>query len=462
MSDKAKTPRPSTRDCAVLILAAGKGTRMRSNLPKVLHPLAGRPMLGHVLHNVTALNPARVCVVIAPEMDEVRLAAKDACPACEFAVQGGKKHGTAAAVMAAGEVLNGFKGDVLILFGDTPLITTVTLERMLDSLHVNPEPVLSVLGMHPKDPAEYGRLVLNSRHELEEIVEFKDASPVQKEITLCNSGVMAVKGKALQAMLGKIDNHNVKGEYYLTDLVKIARAEGRHCAVAVAEEAEVLGVNSRDQLAGAEAVMQQRLRKRAMEQGATLIAPETVFFSHDTQLAPDVVVHPYVWFGLGVSVGEGVEIRSFSHLDGATVGANAVIGPYARLRPGADVGESAHVGNFVEIKKSTLEPGVKVNHLSYIGDAHIGARTNIGAGTITCNYDGYDKHHTRIGEGVFIGSNTALVAPVAVGAGAIVGAGSVITEDVEQDALAITRPPQVQKRDWARMFRGGKQKQRVN
>lgn len=462
MSDKAKSPRAPKRDCAVLILAAGKGTRMRSSLPKVLHPLAGKAMLCHVLHNVTALNPAKVCVVIAPEMDEVRLAAKEACPKCEFAVQDGSKHGTGAAVMSAEKVLKGFKGDVLILFGDTPLITTATLERMLDTLHTAPEPVLTVLGMQPKDPAEYGRLVLNSRHQLEEIVEFKDASPVQREITLCNSGVMAVKGSELQTLLGKIDNRNVKGEYYLTDLVKVARAEDKHCAVAEAEEAEVLGVNSRDQLAGAEGIMQQRLRKRAMEEGATLVAPETVFFSHDTQLAPDVMVHPYVWFGKGVSVGEGVEIRSFSHLDGAVVGANAIVGPYARLRPGADVGESAHIGNFVEIKKSTLEAGVKVNHLSYIGDAYIGARTNVGAGTITCNYDGYDKHHTRIGEGAFIGSNTALVAPVSVGAGAIVGAGSVITEDVEQDALAMTRPAQAQKRNWAKIFRNGKQKQRVN
>lgn len=462
MSDKAKTPAPETRDCAVVILAAGKGTRMRSALPKVLHPLAGKAMLCHVLHNVAVLEPAKVCIVIAPEMDEVRIAAKEAYARCEFAVQDGGRHGTAAAVMAAQDCLSGFSGDVLVLFGDTPLITTATLERMLAALHGEPRPAVAVLGMQPKDPAEYGRLVLNSRNQLEEIVEFRDASPVQREITLCNSGVMAVNGEDLPHLLAKIDNRNAKGEYYLTDLVKIARAEGKHCTVAVAEESEVLGVNSRDQLAGAEAIMQQRLRARAMEQGATLIAPETVFFSHDTRLAADTVVHPYVYFGKGVAVGQGVEIRSFSHLEGATVGDHAVIGPYARLRPGAEIGESAHIGNFVEIKKSTLEQGVKVNHLSYVGDAYIGARSNIGAGTITCNYDGYDKHNTRIGEGAFIGSNTALVAPVSVGAGAIVGAGSVISEDVEPDALAFTRSAQTQKRDWARIFRGSKRQKRVN
>lgn len=462
MSDKAKTPRSPKRDCAVVILAAGKGTRMRSSLPKVLHPIAGKPMLCHVLHTVAALNPAKVCVVIAPEMDEVRLAAKDAYSKCEFAVQDGGKQGTAAAVMAAEKHLKGFKGDVLVLFGDTPLITTPTLVKMLETLAADTQPAVTVLGMNPKDPAEYGRLVINSRQQLEEIVEFKDASPVQREITLCNSGVMAIKGGDLLPMLAKIDNHNAKGEYYLTDLVAVARAQDRHCAVAVASEDEVLGVNSRTQLAGAEAVIQQRLRAQAMEQGATLLAPETVFFSHDTQLSADVVVHPYVYFGKGVAIGKNVEIRSFSHIDGATVADNAIIGPYARLRPGADIGENAQIGNFVEIKKSTLEQGVKVSHLSYIGDAHIGARANIGAGTITCNYDGYDKHHTRIGEGAFIGSNTSLVAPVSVGAGAITGAGSVISEDVEPDALALTRATQSQKLDWAKQFRNGKRQKRVN
>ncbi|MCH2546278.1 MAG: bifunctional UDP-N-acetylglucosamine diphosphorylase/glucosamine-1-phosphate N-acetyltransferase GlmU [Alphaproteobacteria bacterium] len=436
---------------------------MRSSLPKVLHPLAGKAMLCHVLHNVAALKPSKVCVVIAPEMDEVRVAAKEAYPDCIFAVQDGKKHGTAAAVMAAEKHLKDFKGDVLVLFGDTPLITSETLVRMLGTLN-NPiaEPVLTVLGMYPADPAEYGRLVINSRRELEEIVEFKDASPVQRDIGLCNSGVMAIKGGKLLPLLAQIDDKNSKGEYYLTDLVKVARSTGLHCAVAEAEEAEVLGVNSRDQLAGAEGILQTRLRKKAMQNGATLIAPETVFFSHDTELAADVVVYPYVYFGTQVKVGNNVEIRSFSHIDGAHISNNAIIGPYARLRPGAEVGEAAHVGNFVEIKKSTLESGVKVNHLSYIGDAYIGAHSNIGAGTITCNYDGYDKHCTRIGAGAFIGSNTSLVAPVSVGAGAIIGAGSVVSDDVEPDALALTRAVQSQKKDWAKHFRNGKHKKRVN
>jgi bifunctional UDP-N-acetylglucosamine pyrophosphorylase / glucosamine-1-phosphate N-acetyltransferase len=458
MTDKAQT----SRKFAAIILAAGKGTRMRSTLPKVLHPLAGKPMLCHVLHHVAALNPAKVCVVIAPEMDEVRLAAKEAYAPCEFAVQDDGRHGTAAAVMAAQEQLEGFEGDVLVLFGDTPLITTPTLRRMLDSLRMPAKPAVSVLGMRPADPAEYGRLILNGNGELDAIVEYRDATAEQRAIGLCNSGVMAVAGGALLPMLAKINNDNAKGEYYLTDLVGVARAEGRHCAVAEAEESEVLGVNSREQLAGAEALLQARLRKQAMQDGVTLVAPETVFFSHDTQLAADVTVHPFVTFGPGVRVETQVQIRSFCHLEGAHVAAHAVIGPYARLRPGAEIGETAHVGNFVEIKKSTLEQGVKVNHLSYIGDAHIGARSNVGAGVITCNYDGYDKHHTHIGEGAFIGSNAALVAPVSVGAGAVVGAGSVVTEDVEADALALTRAVQTQKREWAKHFRLGKRKKRVN
>ncbi|MGB1539668.1 MAG: bifunctional UDP-N-acetylglucosamine diphosphorylase/glucosamine-1-phosphate N-acetyltransferase GlmU [Rickettsiales bacterium] len=458
MSNKAKTSSLSQRSFAVVVLAAGKGTRMRSNLPKVLHPLAGKPMLCHVLSTLEAIRPDRTGVVIAPGMDEVRMAARETCRECLFAVQDSEKigAGTGAAVKAARDMLEGFAGDVLVLFGDTPLITADTLQRMLDALETDSEPVIAVLGMRPQDPAEYGRLVLNSRHELEEIVEFKDASPVQKEINLCNSGVMAIKGGELLPLLDKLENNNAKGEYYLTDMVKIARSEGRQCAVIEAPEKELLGVNSRDQLAHAEAEIQQCLRYRAMEEGATLIAPETVFFSHDTKVAPDVVIHPFVYFGPNVTLHSDVEIRSFSHIEGAVVSERAVIGPYARLRPGAEIGEAAHVGNFVEIKKATLEKGVKANHLSYIGDAHIGAHTNIGAGTITCNYDGFDKYQTTIGEGAFIGSNTALVAPVSVGDGAIIGAGSTIAEDVDANALAITRAQQSQKKDWAKSFRAGK------
>lgn len=459
MSDKAKT-NPVT----ILVLAAGKGTRMRSSMPKVLHPLAGKSMLGHVLSAAQQLQPERIGVVIAPGMEDVKTEALQNCQQCRIAVQDGRKigQGTAAAVKAAADIYKGATGAVLILFGDTPLMTPQTLQLMADSLNGNPENAVTVLGMHPEDPAEYGRLVLGSRHQLEEIVEYKDASPVQREITLCNSGVMAVRADLLPQLLAQVDNQNAKGEFYLTDIVKIARAEGRTCAVIEAPEAEVLGVNSRAQLAAAEAGLQNRLRERAMDAGATLIAPETVFFSHDTDVSPDVLIHPHVVFGPGVALEENVEIRAFSHLEGAVVRKNAVIGPYARLRPGADIGQNAQVGNFVEIKKSTLEQGVKVNHLSYVGDAYIGKVSNIGAGTITCNYDGFDKHHTRIGERVFIGSNTALVAPVAVGDGAMVGAGSVIAEDVDADALAFARPQQMQKKDWAKNFRDSKRKKKVN
>lgn len=455
MADKAKNSQPT-----VIILAAGKGTRMRSGLPKVLHPLAGKSMLAHVLDAVAEINPSRVGVVIAPGMDDVQAEALRVCEQCHIAIQDSEQvgHGTAAAVKAAKDIYDGADGPVLVLFGDTPLLTPTTLQHMAGSLAAENQPAVSVLGMRPRDPAEYGRLVLGSKLELLEIVEFKDASPQQKDIGLCNSGVMAIRGDRLPELLSKVSNKNAKGEYYLTDLVKIAREEGEHCTVYEANEAELLGVNSRVQQAQAEAELQSRYRRAAMEAGVTLVAPETVFFSHDTQLAADVLVHPHVVFGPGVVVDAGVEIRAFSHLEGAHVRNDAVVGPYARLRPGADIGEDARIGNFVEIKKSTLARGAKVSHLSYIGDAEVGEESNIGAGTITCNYDGFNKHLTRIGKGAFIGSNTALVAPVSVGDGAIVGAGSTITEDIESDALAFTRPQQSQKPGWAKKFRELKQK----
>lgn len=464
MTDKVKSMSSTGRPIAAIVLAAGKGTRMRSDLPKVLHALAGKPMVAHVLSSVAALEPERVVVVVASGMDSVRQVATTTYGPTRFCEQDGMKHGqgTGAAVKAALPELKGFAGDVLVLFGDTPLITTATLARMVEKLNDPSSPAVVVLGMQPVDPAEYGRLVLNSRNELEEIVEFRDASPVQREIGLCNSGVMAIRGEALEGLLSALETKNAKGEYYLTDIIRIARSRGQVCGVSHAPETEVLGVNSRHQLAQAEAEIQKRLRHRAMEEGATLIAPETVFFSHDTRVAPDVLIHPHVVFGAGVSLAEHVEIKSFSHIDGAKVQAHAVVGPFARLRPGADIGEHAHIGNFVEIKKSTLEAGVKVNHLSYVGDAHIGTGSNIGAGTITCNYDGFDKYHTRIGEHVFVGSNASLVAPVAIGDGAIVAAGSVVTEDVEADALAITRARQLQKPGWAKSFKSGKSKRKVN
>lgn len=457
MNDHTENP-----PLAVIVLAAGKGTRMRSDLPKVLHPLAGKAMLCHVLDTVAGLQPECVGVVVAPDSGKVRQAALMAYASCQIVEQPQDKHGTAAATLAAQDMLEGFNGDVLVLFGDTPLITCNTLDAMRATLRQNGTTAVTVLGMRPADPAEYGRLVLNSRNELEEIVEFKDASPVQREIALCNSGVMAIRGEYALNLLHRVQNRNAKGEYYLTDIIALARSDGHSCAVIEAPETEVLGVNSREQLAHAEAEMQNRLRRRAMENGVTMLMPETVFLSYDTELAADVTIHPYVYFGENVSVESGVEIRSFSHLEGATVGSGAIIGPYARLRPGAIIGESAHIGNFVEIKKTTLEEGVKVNHLSYIGDAYVGAHSNIGAGTITCNYDGFEKHPTRIGKRAFVGSNTSLIAPVSVGDGAIVGAGSVIAEDVEADSLALTRPSQHHKKDWARQFRQSKKRQKVN
>lgn len=462
MTDKAKTTPNVTQPFAAVVLAAGKGTRMRSALPKVLHPIAGKPMVEHVLSTVTALSPARLTVVLAEGMDEVKKAVLVAHDDVQIAYQDPAKDGTGAAVMAAAESLRDFGGIVVALFADTPLITEETLHRLLAAFDQPQRPAVAVLGMRPADPAEYGRLVMNGHGSLDEIVEYKDATPDQRAIGLCNSGVMAFDGVKLHSFLAKVGNQNAKGEYYLTDVVKIACDAGETCVVIEAPETDVLGVNSRDQLAGAEAVFQQRMRYQAMIGGVTLVAPETVFFSHDTQIAADVTVQPHVVFGPNVQVESGVEIRSFSHIEGAKIAKGASIGPYARLRPGADIGENAHVGNFVEIKKSTLEKGVKANHLSYIGDAYVGAGTNIGAGTITCNYDGYDKSHTRIGERAFIGSNTSLVAPVAIGDGAIIAAGSTITDDVEADALGITRAPQLQKRGWAENFRLLKRNKRVN
>lgn len=462
MTDKAKNSPLPTQPFAAVVLAAGKGTRMRSALPKVLHPIAGKPMLGHVLSTVKALSPERLTVVLAEGMDEVKKAALLAHDGIHIAYQDPTKDGTGAAVMAAADSLQGFDGIVLALFADTPLITEDTLRRLLAAFAQAQRPAVVVLGMRPADPAEYGRLVMNGHGGLDEIVEYKDATPDQRAIGLCNSGVMAFDGAKLHGFLSQIGNANSKGEYYLTDVVKIACDAGETCTVIEAPETDVLGVNSRDQLAGAEAILQQRLRLKAMIGGVTLVSPETVHFHHDTQIAADVTIHPHVVFGPNVQVESGVEIRSFSHIEGARIGKGAIIGPFARLRPGADIGEEAHVGNFVEIKKATLEKGVKANHLSYIGDAYVGAGSNIGAGTITCNYDGFDKSLTRIGAGAFIGSNSSLVAPVAIGDGAIIAAGSTITDDVEADALGITRAPQLMKRGWAEAFRLKKRSKRVN
>jgi bifunctional UDP-N-acetylglucosamine pyrophosphorylase/glucosamine-1-phosphate N-acetyltransferase len=432
---------------AAIVLAAGLGTRMKSKLPKVLHPLAGRPMLSHLLDTLGRLDPDRVAVVIGPEQEATaKVAAPHPCVIQQ------DRLGTAHAALQARREIEGFSGDVLILFGDTPLVTETTMRKLVERRRQSDDPAVVVLGFCPPGGGDYGRLVMGDAGLLR-IVEAKDASPEERAIPWCNSGVMAVDGKVLFQLLDKIDNKNAKGEFYLTDLVRLAREMGRACQMVAGDPEELLGINSRAELAEAEAIVQRGLRKQAMENGATLIGPETIFLSWDTRLGSDVTVGPHVVFGPKVRVGDEVEIRPFCHLEDCEVANGALIGPYARLRPGAKVGAQAHIGNFVEIKKAVVEDGAKVNHLTYIGDARIGAKANIGAGTITCNYDGFGKYLTDIGSGAFIGSNSSLVAPVKIGDGAIVGAGSVITTDVPADALSVARGRQSNIDGWAAKFR---------
>ena len=415
-----------------VILAAGLGTRMKSALPKALHPLAGRPMLAHLIAHVAEVFD-RIVVVAGPEGE--RLAAVAAPHA--VVVQHDRLGTAHAALQAVPEFGD---GEVAILYADNPLITPQTLRRLLERRQRG-DVGLALLAMRPADPARYGRIV-GAEGFVERIVEWSDATAEERAIGLCNAGVLCAPASRMAAWLRAVGNDNAKGEYYLTDVVGLARAEGALVACVEAPEAELRGINSRAELAAAEATVQQALRAAAMAGGATLIAPETVFFSYDTVLAPDVTVAPNVVFGPGVVVESGAEILSFSHFTGCRIGPGAIIGPFARLRPGTDVRASAHVGNFVELKATTLGEGAKANHLSYLGDAEIGAKTNVGAGTITCNYDGFAKHRTRIGRGAFIGSDTVLVAPVAIGDGAFTAAGSVITEDVEADAMAFGRARQ--------------------
>ena len=427
------------------------GTRMKSDLPKVMHPVAGRPMVQHLIETVTGLNPEKVVVVVGPGMD---LVAQAVAPAAT--VVQNERLGTGHAVMQARQSLAGFTGDVLVLYGDTPLITRDTLLRMLDERRsVEKNPAVVVLGFKPVDPGHYGRLVVGAEG-LKAIVEFKEANHDQREIPLCNSGVMAFDGARMWDLLERVDNDNAKGEYYLTDVVGLARGDGANCSFVLGDEQELLGVNSRLELAGAEAIIQSHLRSQAMENGATLIDPASVWFSWDTRLGRDVVVWPHVVFGPGVSVGDGVVIKGFCHFEGCVIEDGVELGPYARLRPGAHIGAGAHIGNFVEVKKSVVESGAKVNHLSYIGDARVGAGANVGAGTITCNYDGFAKSLTEIGADAFIGSNSSLVAPVKVGARAMIGAGSVITKDVSDGALAVGRGAQMEVAGWADRFRAAK------
>jgi len=430
---------------AAVVLAAGSGTRMKSAFPKVMHPIAGRPMISYPLEALNPLAPASTIVVVGPHMGDV---AQVVAPA-ETVVQD-PPLGTGDAVRAAMRALDGRLApqgaieDVLVLYGDTPFLATETLSGLLTERRRTAAAVL-VAGMRPVDPSPYGRFVLAADGALERIVEAADASPEEQAIGLVNGGIMVIEARRLDDFLDGLRSDNAKGEFYLTDIVAIARRKGLSCRAVELPAEELLGINTRAELAEAEAAMQRRLRRAAMEAGVTLVAPETVFLSADTQLACDVVIEPNVTFGPGVTVGEGARIRSFSHLEGATVGAGAIVGPFARLRPGAILEEEVHVGNFVEVKAARLGAGAKANHLSYIGDSEVGARTNIGAGTITCNYDGFNKFRTIIGEGAFIGSNTALVAPVKIGDGAIIAAGSVITRDVPPDALSIGRGQQVDK-----------------
>ena len=436
---------------AAIVLAAGQGTRMKSRLPKVMHRLANRPMIQHVLGALEPLGPQKIVVVIAPGMDEV---SKAVASQASTAIQS-PALGTGHAVASARQTLEGFEGDVVILNGDGPLITSGTVAALIEERRKSGAAAV-VGGMRPASPGAYGRLILDKSGDLEAIVEAGEATPEQAAIDLCNSGVWAIDGKQLFSLVQAIENNNAKGEYYLTDIVAIARKGGLSCRVVERSAEEFSGVNSRAELAQAEAALQQRYRSAAMAEGVTLTAPETVYFSADTKIGRDCVIGPNVVFGPGVTIGEGVEIHAFSHIAGATVADGCIIGPFARLRPGADLGENVHIGNFVEIKNARLDSGAKANHLSYVGDSFVGAAANIGAGTITCNYDGFDKWKTHIGAGAFIGSNSALVAPVKVGDGAIVGAGSVITRDVEGGALALGRGPQVEKQGRAKAWRDAK------
>ena len=437
------------RNCLAIVLAAGEGTRMRSSQPKVLHAVAAQSLLAHVLNAVRGAGVGPITVVIGPEQEEVAAEALRIVPDAAIAVQR-ERRGTAHAVLAAKAAIEREPDDILIVYGDTPLIRPATLSRLRAPLAEGA--AIAVLGFRPCDPSGYGRLIM-AGDELSAIREEADASPGERAIGFCNGGIMGLAGKTALAILERIGNDNRKGEFYLTDAVEIARDMKLRATAIEVEEDEVRGINTKAQLAEAEAVAQTRLRQAALDSGATLVAPETVFLAADTKLGRDVVVEPYVVFGPKVTVEEGAVIHSFSHLAGAHVGKNVSVGPFARLRPGTRLGDNSRIGNFVEVKETVVEAGAKANHLSYIGDAVVGANANIGAGTITCNYDGSDKHRTTIGKNAFIGSNSALVAPVEIGDGAYIGSGSVITENVPADALAVGRGRQVVKEGWASRLR---------
>jgi bifunctional UDP-N-acetylglucosamine pyrophosphorylase / glucosamine-1-phosphate N-acetyltransferase len=432
---------------AAIILAAGKGTRMKSDLHKVLHPIAGRPMLMHLMASVDALSPAKKVVVVGSGKEQLEAALKGTA---ELALQE-PQYGTGHAVQQAEDALKDFDGDVLILYGDVPFVPPRTMQGMIDRLNAADAPAVVVLAFEPEDPTGYGRVIVENGR-IVTMVEQKDATEAEKAVKLSNSGLMAVKSRDLFGLLARVTDDNAQKEYYLTDIVNIANTDGRLCVAVTTDPFDVAGINSRAQLAEMEGEWQARRRVQAMDDGATLTAPNTVWFAYDTVIGRDVVIEPNVFFGPGVTVADGVTIRAFCHIEGASLARGVEVGPYARLRPGAVLEEKAKVGNFVEVKKSRLGQGAKANHLSYIGDADVGAGANIGAGTITCNYDGYFKYQTVIGERAFIGSNSALVAPVKIGKDSIVAAGSAVTRDVADGELRLVRADQASKPGWADRF----------
>ncbi len=444
-------------DRAAVILAAGKGTRMRSAKTKVMHEVGGRMMVDWSLALSSQLGCVRDVLVIGTHSSELKTLAEKRVGADRIAVQD-PPMGTGHAVQCARDALAGFSGYVVILYADTPLLPVDAIERAFGALDNGAD--ISVLGFEAVEPGGYGRLVTASDGELLKIVEAKDASSEELAISFCNSGVMAVRSDHLFTLLDQVDNKNAKQEYYLTDIVEIGRRQGLKAQAVACDEEDVLGVNSRVQLAEAEAVFQKRKRIEFMEKGVTLIDPDTVYFSYDTEIAADVFIEPNVFFGPGVSLDADVTIRGFSHIEGAKVAGGSVIGPFARLRPGADIGEDVRIGNFVEVKNTRLDAGAKANHLAYLGDGEVGANANIGAGTIFCNYNGYEKNRTVLGENAFVGSNSSLVAPVRIGANAITGSGSVITEDVADGALALGRAKQTNKDGWADTFHAEKSKKK--
>ena len=439
-----------TTPLAAIILAAGMGTRMKSDLHKVLHPIAGRAMLLHLIDSFAEAGAARQVVVVGARRDQVEAVV---IPTGGAIAAQDEQRGTAHAALMAKEALAGFEGIAIVAFADTPFLKPSTIAAMAARLDAPDAPRVAVLGFRPDDAKAYGRIVADAAGNIAKMVEYKDASADERAVELCNSGVTAMRDADLWPLLERVGNDNAAGEYYLPDIVMLALADGDRAVVIETDADEVIGINSRAELAYAEGRWQAARRVAAMADGVTLIAPETVWFAHDTLIGRDVSIEPNVVFGPGVTIGDGATIRAFCHIEGAQIGAAAEVGPYARLRPGAVMGVKAKVGNFVEMKKTMLGDGAKANHLTYLGDADIGAGANIGAGTITCNYDGFFKYRTSIGEGAFVGSNSALVAPVTVGAGAIVAAGSVVTMDVEADALALVRPPQINKSGWANRFR---------